>query len=62
MSVSMAALGQKRTCVSLFDQLVGKLLEAQWHIETQFLNGLEIDDQFKLCRHLHWKVGSASRP
>src|SRR5215472_16495651 len=66
LSVSMAALGQKqtcavqsgeRTCGCLFDQLVGKLLETQRHVEAQFLDGLEIDEQLKLCRHLHWKVG-----
>jgi hypothetical protein len=49
----MSALGQKRTHAaqqkgSLFDHLIGDLLEMQRHLEIQRLGGCHIDYQFKL--------------
>src|SRR5580658_5123021 len=57
----MSVLCQKRTHapqqnVSLFDQLVGALLERERHIETECLCGLEVDHQLELDRGLDGKV------
>ena len=57
----MSALGQKRTHAvqrigTLFDQLVGELLETHRHIEAQCLGGREVDDQLVLGRRLHRHV------
>ena len=41
----------------LFDHIVGATEQQRWHVEVQRLGGLEIDDQFKLCRRLDREVG-----
>ena len=41
----------------IFDQLVGELLQVRWNFEVERLRSFEIDDQLKLGRRLHWKVG-----
>ena len=46
---------QRRTL--LFDYLIGSCKQFIWDGESKRLGGLEIDDQLKLCRHLHRKVG-----
>ena len=43
--------------VRLFDHFVGDLLKRRGHVEPECLGGLEIDDQLKLCRHLHGEIG-----
>src|SRR6516164_8612092 len=40
-----------------FDHIVGATEQQRWHVEVQRLGGLEIDDQFKLCRRLDREVG-----
>src|SRR6266566_7543051 len=45
------------TKISLFDHLVGGLLQTQRHVEAQRLGGLEVDDQLKLCRRLDREIG-----
>ena len=55
-TVVMSALCQKRTS-ALFDHLVGASKQRLRPGESKRLGGLEIDDQLKLCRRLHWKVG-----
>ena len=32
----------------LFDYFIGDLLEKRWHLETQCLGGLEVDDKLEL--------------
>jgi len=43
---------------SLFDDFVGKGEQRRGHSEAKRLRGLEVDDQLKLGRCLHRKVGS----
>src|SRR6516164_977040 len=43
--------------LALFDHLVGATEQQRWHVEVQRFGGLEIDDQFKLCRRLDREVG-----
>jgi len=48
MSAAISGLmyrGKRCPLVSLFDYLVGELLEMQWHVEPERLGGLEVDDQ-----------------
>jgi hypothetical protein len=40
-----------------FDHLVGAGEERRWHVETERLGGLQINDQLILGRSLHRKVG-----
>ena len=53
----MSALCQKRTSGASFDHIVGATEQQRWHVEVHRLGGLEIDDQFKLCRRLDREVG-----
>src|ERR1035437_9615794 len=41
---------------SLFDHLVGELLELQGHVEAKRLCGLKVDDQLKLGRLHHRQI------
>ena len=50
----MTQSGQALNCS--FDKLVGALLEKQWHVESERLRGLEVDDQFVLDRGLDRKL------
>src|SRR5262245_66535907 len=52
----MSALGQKRTSRCLFDNLVGTLLQKQWHVQPKLFRRLKINDQFKFRRQLHWQL------
>src|SRR5215475_7726345 len=52
----MSALGQKRTSRCSFDNLVGTLLQKQWHVQPKLFRRLKIDDQFKFRRQLHWQL------
>src|SRR5215510_7289068 len=65
--LAMSALGQKRTHAaqqerSLFDQLVGELLEMQRHVEAECLCGLEVDHKLELGRCLYRKVAGLFTP
>src|SRR5262252_6227443 len=53
----MSVLCHKRTSAASFDHIVGATEQQRWHVEVQRLGGLEIDDQFKLCRRLDREVG-----
>src|SRR5262245_18760783 len=58
---------QKRTHAaqqerSLFDQLVGELLEMQRHVEAECLCGLEVDHKLELGRCLYRKVAGLFTP
>src|SRR5262249_25285895 len=55
--VRMSALCHKRTSVASFDHIVSATEQQRWHVEVHRLGGLEIDDQFKLCRRLDREVG-----
>jgi len=50
----MSALGQKRTLIRLFDQLVSPPNECVWNVEAKRLGGLKIDREFVLGRRLYW--------
>src|ERR1700692_886022 len=42
---------------ALFDHLVGAGEEGGWDRQTDFLSGLQIDDQFEPCRLLDGQLG-----
>src|SRR5471030_2394853 len=46
-----------RSKKALFDHLVGLRKQRWGDREAERLGGLEVDHQFVLGRHLHWKVG-----
>src|SRR6516162_1388444 len=41
----------------LLDHLIGNRKQFVWDGESERLGGLEVDDQLKLCRHLHGEIG-----
>jgi hypothetical protein len=45
-----------RSIAALFDHLVGGELQSGWHLETERLDSLEVDDEFELDRLLHRQV------
>ena len=47
---------QRKWNKSSLDDLVGALLEVQWHVEAERLGGLDVDQQLELGRLLHRKV------
>jgi len=40
----------------LLDQLVRKREQRGWHGETECLGGLQVDEEFEMCRLLDWQV------
>ena len=60
--LTMSAMGQRRTRAaqqkgSLFDHLVGALLQKQRHIQSEGLSGLHVDNQLELRGRLYRKLG-----
>src|SRR6516162_5387051 len=60
-TVVMSALCQKQTfCaavkISLFDYLVGELLQLRRYVEAERLGGLAVDQQFDFRGSLHWQI------
>ncbi len=52
----MSGSTQCTQTASLFDHLVGPLLENPRHVEAEGICGFEVDDEQKLGRPLHWKL------
>src|SRR5262249_25697980 len=57
-----SGLMQRSKNDSLFDQLVGELLEMQRHVEAECLCGLEVDHKLELGRCLYRKVAGLFTP
>src|SRR5262245_50004859 len=56
----MSALGQKRTCIALFDHLVGACKHRRRHGEVERLGSLEVDNQLVLGTDIP-RIDSTSR-
>jgi hypothetical protein len=48
----MSALGHEPACPS-FDDLVGKLLEVRWHVDTNCRGSFEVDREIELLWPLY---------
>ena len=52
----MSAKCQLRTFRYSFDECIGALLQAEWHVKTERLCGFEVYDQIELGWRLHGEV------
>jgi hypothetical protein len=57
----VGATGMSQKCHNrggtLFNHVVGELLNKQWHIEAERFGGLEVDDDLEFRRMLHGQIG-----
>ena len=56
MAGAMSAKCQLRTFRYSFDECIGALLQAEWHVKTERLCGFEVYDQIELGWRLHGEV------
>src|SRR5262245_30033377 len=53
----MSALGHKRTSQTSVDNLVGTLLQKQWHVQPEPFRRLKIDSHHEFRRQLYRQLG-----
>jgi hypothetical protein len=59
---SNVPLPDSYTAASLFDHLVGALLQEPRHLQPKRLGGLKVDDQLEFRRLLHGEIGRLRAP